>query len=230
MKIEILDELGAKPSTSEERGLAQIQDKDLMVFSPGISTAGFAEIRMARQNLNRKIIATTIDKEGLNFAREIINQVGLDSQIETREEDLRSDWNYPPNHFDFIYARLVLHYLSSQELDKVLAGFNKSLKEDGRTFIVVRSVKNVNYDDADNLYDPETKLTTVVYKNAEGKIVGSSKRYFHTPETISAHLAKAGMQINKSAEYQERLYKDFMRREISPRDDHVIEVIASRKR
>lgn len=72
MKIEILEELGAKPSTSEERGLAQIRGTDLTIFSPGISTAGFAEIRMAKQNPNRKIIATTIDKEGLNFARDII--------------------------------------------------------------------------------------------------------------------------------------------------------------
>jgi len=228
MKIEILEELGSKPSISEERGLAQLRESDRMIFSPGISTAGFAEIRMAQQNPNRKIIATTIDLDGLRFARQTIAQVGLDDQIDTREQDLRSEWNYPENYFDFIYARLVLHYLSAQELDLVLAGFNKSLKPDGKTFIVVRSVKNVDPNDVNNSYDPTTKLTTVTYKNSDGQVVGSGSRYFHTPETISKHLNTAGLRVDQLTEYQERLYKDFMRREVSPREDHVIEVIASK--
>ncbi len=228
MKIEILDELGAKPSTSEERGLARIRDTDLMVFSPGISTAGFAEIRMARANPNRKIIATTIDKKGLEFAREVIRQVGLENQIETKDEDLKSEWNYPANYFDFIYARLVLHYLSAKDLDVVLAGFNKSLKPNGKIFIVVRSEKNINKNDPNNSYDPETRLTTVSYRRADGTIEGTGSRYFHTPFTIREHLKKAGLKVDEITEYQERLYKDFMRREISPREDHVIEVVANK--
>lgn len=227
MNIEILDKLGAKKSTSEERGLAQIKDKDLMIFSPGISTAGFAEIRMAKANPNRKIIATTIDKKGLDFARDIIKQVGLDGQIETREEDLRSDWNYPPDYFDFIYSRLVLHYLSAQDLDKVLAGFNKSLKPDGTIFIAVRSVKNVDSSDPNNSYDPQTRFTTIFYRRGDGTTEGSS-RYFHTPITISEHLNKAGLQVREISEYQERLYTDFERQKQAPKDDHIIEVIANK--
>lgn len=227
MNIEILEELGAKPSTSEERGLAQLRNTDLMVFSPGISTAGFAEIRMAKTNPDRKIIATTIDKKGLEFAREIIKQVGLENQIETRDEDLRTG-SYSPDYFDFIYARLVLHYLSKQDLDKVLKEFNQSLKPDGKLFIVVRSEKNINKEDPDNSYDPETRLTTVSYRRADGTIEGTGSRYFHTPVTIQEHLKGAGLKVDEISEYQERLYKDFMRREISSREDHVIEVIASK--
>ena len=228
MDIEILRELGAKPSVSEERGLAQVRETDLMIFSPGISTAGFAEIRMARQNPSRKVIATTIDVKGLEFARDVIKQVGLEGQIETRDEDLRSEWNYPDNFFDFIYARLVLHYLSAQDLDKVLAGFERSLKPGGRTFIVVRSEKNVNKDDPNNSYDSETKLTTVSYRRKDGTVEGTGSRYFHTPESIGDHVKNAGLQIENVEEYQERLYKDFMRREVSPREDRVIELIASK--
>jgi len=228
MGVEILEELGAKPSISEERGLALIGNTDLMVFSPGVSTAGFAEIRMARANPNRKIIATTIDQKGLEFARSIIKQVGLEGQIETRNEDLRSGWNYPNEFFDFIYARLVLHYLSAQDLDKVLAGFEKSLKPRGRTFIVVRSQRNVDSDDPNNSYDPETKLTTVSYRGEDGTVTGVGTRYFHTPESIGGHVEEAGLKIDGVEEYQERLYKDFMRREVSPRVDHVIEVVASK--
>lgn len=64
MNIEILKELGAKPSTSEERGLTLLRNTDLMVFSPGISTAGFAEIRMAKANSDRKI--------GINVCTEVV--------------------------------------------------------------------------------------------------------------------------------------------------------------
>ncbi len=227
MNIEILEELGAKPSTSEERGLAQLRNTDLMIFSPGISTAGFAEIRMAKANSNRKIIATTIDKKGLEFAREIIKQVGLENQIETRYEDLRNE-NYPQNYFNFIYARLVLHYLSKQDLDKVLKKLNQSLKPDGKLFIVVRSEKNINNKDLNNSYNPETRLTTVSYRRADGTIESTGSRYFHTPVTIKEHIKNAGLKVDDISEYQERLYKDFMRREISPREDHIIEVIASK--
>lgn len=223
----ILDELGAKPSTSEERGLAQLKDTDLMVFSPGISTAGFAEIRMAKQNQNRKIIATTIDKKGLDFANDVIAEVGLENQIETRDEDLRNG-SYPDNYFDFIYARLVLYYLSFVDLDNVLLKFYKSLKSEGQVFIVVRSVKNVDFNDPNTSFDSSTKLTTITYKKSDGTVEGSSVRYFHTPESIREHLQKAGFKITEVTEYQERLYKDFMRKEISPREDFVIEVIAKK--
>lgn len=228
MEVGILEELGAKPSISEEHGLALMKDTDLTIFSPGISTAGFAEIRMARGNPNRKIIATTIDEKGLHFAQDIIQQVGLEGQIETKLEDLRSEWNYPKNFFDYIYARLVLHYLSQQDLDKVLAGFSKSLKPEGRAFIVVRSVKNVDWESPDTLYDEKTKLTRKVYRGENGEIEGESVRYFHTLESISEHVKRAGLSVGQVKEYQERLYKDFMRREVAPRKDHVIELVATK--
>lgn len=224
---ELLKKLGAKPSTSEEHGLAQINDTDLVIFSPGISTAGFAEIRMAQINPQRKIIATTIDEKGLQFAEEVIAEVGLTDQIQTKLEDLRSG-DYPPNTFNFIYARLVLHYLASSDLDKVLEKFSISLKPNGRLFAVVRSEKNLNRDDPNTKYDPETKLTTQPHYSASGEIEGTSTRYFHTVDSIKNHITKAGFHIDEITEYEEQLYKDFMRNEISPVKDTVIEVLASK--
>ena len=49
-------------SISEEHGLAYMSDADLVVYSVGISTAGAAEIKMAKSNAKRKIIATTLDE------------------------------------------------------------------------------------------------------------------------------------------------------------------------
>lgn len=226
--MDILDELGSKPSISEENGIAKLRNTDNIIFSPGISTAGFAEIRMVKDNPSRKVIATTIDQKGLDFANATINKLGFEKQIETKLEDLSGEWNYPENYFDFIYARLVLHYLSKSNLEKVLKNFNYSMKKGGLLFVVVRSVKNIDQNDKNVLYDPETSFTTVKYYDKNGKVEGESKRYFHTQESISEHLKLAGLTIMESKEYKERLYKDFMRNEISPVEDFVIEVLCKK--
>ena len=225
--VKILEELGAKPSESEEHGLSLISDSDLAIFSPGISTAGFAEVRMARGNPRRHIIATTIDREGLDFAENIIRDVGLQNQIEAKLEDVRNS-EYPVNTFDFIHARLVLHYLSAQDLDKVLSKFASFLKPNGRFFAVVRSEKNINSDDPNVSFNPDTRLTTYPNYDPSGSVESNSTRYFHTPETITAHMETAGLKVSGLQEYEEQLYKDFMRREISPTKDHVIELVASK--
>lgn len=223
-KEEISESLGAKASISEEHGLSLIDQDDLVIFSPGISTAGFAEIRMAQANPHRKVIATTIDEKGLKFAQEVISKVGLSDQIETKLEDLRNSNGYPSKYFDFIYARLVLHYLSSQDLDAVLTNFHRTLKDNGKLFIVVRSAKNIP-DDKDFTVDEETKLTSILHHNDKGEI-SLETRYFHTPKSIRQHLKQAGFCINQVDEYREQLYKDFMRKELSSNLDHIIEVRA----
>jgi len=183
---------------------------------------------MVKDNPNRKVIATTVDQKGLEFANETINKLGYEKQIETKLEDLSRDWNYPENYFYFIYARLVLHYLSKVDLYKVLNNFSNSIKNDGLLFVVVRSVKNIDQNDKNVSYDPETCFTTIKYYHSNGQVEGESKRCFHTPETISEHLKKAGFTILEIKEYQERLYKDFMRKEISPVEDFIIEVLCKK--
>jgi cyclopropane fatty-acyl-phospholipid synthase-like methyltransferase len=225
-KSEILKQLETNHSVSEENGLALIEHDDLIVFSPGISTAGFAEIRMARENSLRKIIATTIDKKGLAFADQVIKEASLTHQIETRLEDLR-EANYPENYFDFIYARLVLHYLSSKDLNTVLANFCRILKDSGKLFVVVRSDKNIP-DRNDLSFDEETQMTSIPHYDKEGNVSYMETRYFHSPKTIHKHLEKAKFTISKTLSYQEQLYKDFMRKEISPNFDHIIEIHASK--
>ncbi|MBP7875512.1 class I SAM-dependent methyltransferase [Candidatus Woesebacteria bacterium] len=221
---ELLESLGSKPSISEEHGLSLIRQSDLTIFSPGISTGGFAEIRMVQANPQRKVIATTIDTKGLKFAQDVIKDVDLQGQIKAKLEDLRGASSYPDNHFDFIYARLVLHYLSSGDLDAVLASFYKTLKQDGRLFVVVRSAKNVPNSPSVK-FDKQTQLTSIPhYEN--GKVTYWETRYFHTPKTIRQHLEAEGFNVTHMEEYQEQLYKDFMRNDISSKLDHVIEVLA----
>ena len=227
-KTEILEALGAKPSISEARGLAWMDENDLVIFSPGISTGGFAEIKMTRANYRRTVIATTIDGKGLQYAREVINELGLEDSIQTRLEDLRNGENYPPESFDFIYARLVLHYLSMQDLDNVLLNFHRILKPKGKLFIIVRSVKNIA-EEGPYTFNEKTKLTTIPHFDTEGNVISLETRYFHTPESIFQHLTQAGFAIKQIEEYQEQLYKDFMRKELALQFDHLIEVQAARQ-
>lgn len=126
-----------KPSISEEHGINLIESEDKNILSIGISTAGSAEIEMARKNPNSYIIATTIDNKGLEFTKSIIIQEGLQDRIELKIEDISKKLPYNDNYFDFIYARLVLHYLDNKQLEKSLSEIYRVMKYDSKFFIVV---------------------------------------------------------------------------------------------
>ena len=70
-----------KFSISEEHGISLIKEKDINILSIGISTAGSAEIEMARKNSNSHIIATTVDTKGLEYTKNIIIKEGLEDRI-----------------------------------------------------------------------------------------------------------------------------------------------------
>ncbi len=148
------------------------------------------------------------------------------SRIEAKLEDLRGTWTYGENYFDFIYARLVLHYLPLKNLETVLHNFAFSLKSGGRLFIVVRSKKNIPQNDPNVVYDPNTRLTTLPNYEADGSFTTKQTRYFHTPKSIAEHLTKAGFTVGNVIEYEEQLYSDFARKKIAPHRDHLIEVLA----
>jgi predicted SAM-dependent methyltransferase len=210
-----------KFTISEKGGLSYLRETDLAVYSPGISTAGGVEIEMARRNPNRILIGTTIDSKGFGKTAETVKELGLDNQVYVKFEDLREQNPYEEASFDFIYARLVLHYLTAQDLDFVLNDFHRVLKINGRLFIVVRSEKNIS-EDAQTSFDPETKLTTIEHPGGYPEI-----RYFHTPESIAQHLQRAGFSIEEISEYEEKLYLDFERKvESSYITDHLIEIRA----
>ncbi len=97
-------------SKSEYNGLSLLTEEDKLIYSVGISTGGVAELRMARDEPSRHIIATTVDALGIKEANEYIHNEGYDKQIEIKLEDVSKALPYKNGYFDFIYARLVLHY------------------------------------------------------------------------------------------------------------------------
>ena len=195
-------------STSENKGVGALRNDDLTVYSVGISTAGVAEMRMAELHPKRHITATTVDVDGARFVQEQVEASGLSKQIAVKVEDVSKSLPYEANHFDFIYARLVLHYLPSTDLSRALNELYRVLKSEGRMFVVVRSSVDLH-----------------------GAIVCRDEsywRHFHTEASIQEHLLAADLKVGYIKSYEEHLCEDFYRREPSPSVDTIIETFVTK--
>jgi ubiquinone/menaquinone biosynthesis C-methylase UbiE len=207
-------------SISENNGLAILSDQDKRVYSVGISTGGVAEIQMAKSDPKRQIIATTLDSKGAQFAQQQIEQSGLSQQIDVKIEDVSEPLSYSDGYFDYIYARLVLHYLPKLKLIKALNELYRVLKWGGKLFVVVRSEKCPEAKGKDAQVDPMTGMTT--YTSC-----GSSfSRYFHSEESIQTYLKSARFHIQQVKSYEEQLCIDFERCQKAALIDVLIEVFS----
>ncbi|HSX15683.1 MAG TPA: methyltransferase domain-containing protein [Candidatus Saccharimonadales bacterium] len=220
-------DIAASFSKSEDVGIGLLPADAKQIYSVGISTGGIAEMRMAGLLPDAHIIATTIDEKGVAFATELIKEKGLDQQIEVKLEDVAKPLPYEDGHFDYIYARLVLHYLSKDDLATTLTELCRVLRSGGKLFVVVRSVECDDAKREGATYDPETCLTTCRVTNPDGSTY-SYTRYFHTEESISAALEEAGFAVESVESYDEQLFVDFMRTELADHLDNVVQVVASK--
>lgn len=207
-------------SISERNGINFLSSTDKKIYSVGISTGGLAEIKMAQSDGHKHIIATTVDSVGAEYAKQRIRESGFSNQIEVKIEDVSQPLPYPPFHFDYIYARLILHYLAKDALTSALTELYRVLRTEGKLFIVVRSVDCVEASDKAARFDALTGLTTY---SSEGK---SYSRYFHSQASIKKHLSLAGFIIKHMDAYQEQLCVDFQRTKPSSQIDSLIEVLA----
>ncbi|MDA1079194.1 MAG: class I SAM-dependent methyltransferase [bacterium] len=201
---------GAKFSPTEELGLSFFKPQHRRILSVGISTAGFAEIRIALEDSSRSIVATTLDVEGIEFSRDLVKKYSLENQIELKIEDIASDLPYETESFDFVYARLVLHYLPKDRLKKALKSIFGLLKDGGELFIVVRS-----YDWESEIigasYDEESCLTTYPTYDSNNKIIKTSTRHLQTVGSISSYLKKSDFSINSVKLISETIYSGYER-------------------
>lgn len=216
-----------RPSISEENGLKLIRKDDLKILSIGISTAGVAEIQMAMENENRYIIATTVDNTGLEHTKSIVKQKGLENRIELKLEDVSKKMIYPNNYFDFVYARLVLHYLDNKRLKDALSEIYRVMKDNARFFVVVRSLNEWEAKLEGASFDEKTGLTKYPYIETIGTDnVEYSYTRLHSKESISEFLNEAGFKIKYIKEYEEYLYWDYERTKINEKPNSIIEVCA----
>lgn len=214
------------PSISEEHGLEALPKEALRIYSVGVSTAGAAEIRMVQADPRRHVIATTIDDAGVAATRKFIRESGFDKQIEVRNEDVSQPLPYPDDEFDYVYARLVLHYLTRQQLQAALAEMRRTLKTGGRLFVVVRSTDNLDATTNAISYDEKTGMTTHITKPNED-VSEKRQRFFHTKESISEFVRDAGFKVEQTSQYDEKLFHDFDRTIPVDHEDNLIELIAT---
>ncbi len=213
-------------SISEDHGINALSNADHEIYSVGVSTGGIAEMRMVANNPARHVVATTIDATGLAFARRLIEQNKLDDQIALRIEDVAQPLPYAEKTFDYIYARLVLHYLSKQQLPGALDELYRVTKPNGRLFAVVRSTESHDMHRPSASTDPGTMFTSYTFDDPSTGHPKTVQRYFHTPESITGYLQNSGFTINHVRTYQEQIYVDFERQHLASEPDNVIEVLA----
>ena len=201
---------------SEEDGINIVNSSMEHILSVGISTNGNAELEMLNR-FNGNIVATTIDKKGIEKTKEVIKD---NDRITLKLEDVRDKDVYPDNYFDYIYARLVLHYLSDLELKEVLKEFKRILKDDGYLYIVVRSDKCDEIKNGFISYDEVTGMTEHV--TFTGVV---DKRRFHNYESISNVINECGLNIKSIKDYDETLYADYERTIPVSARNNLIEVV-----
>lgn len=202
-----------KSSTSEKNGLQLIEKSFKNILSIGISTAGFAEIEMAKLAPYSHIIATTIDNKGLNFTKKIIESKGLSKRINVKLEDVSNKMPYSDNTFDFVYARLVFHYLDNSKFEDALKEIYRVLKPHGLFYIVVRSVNEWEAKLDDVTYDEKTGITKYPIYDFKTDKIRYYFRRFHSEKSLKDFLLKGNFKIKYIKEYKEQLYKDYQRTE-----------------
>lgn len=209
-----VDSYSFKPSISEKNGIQLVKDTFKNILSVGISTAGSAEIEMAKIVPNSHIIATTIDNDGLEFTQKIVKEKGLEKQIELKLEDISEKMSYNDETFDFVYARLVLHYLDNSKLEQALKEIKRVLKTNGLFYIVVRSRNEWEAKLEGATYDEKTGITKYpVYETLGTNNVKYLYRRLHTIDSLKEFLLKENFNIKYVKEYQEECYKDYKRTE-----------------
>lgn len=218
-----------KPSKSEKRAMKLLDEKYTNILSIGISTGGSAEINLARKCPAAKIIATTIDEKGLKFSNEKIANYHESARIETKIEDVSQPMPYADNTFDFVYARLVLHYLNKQQLSDALHEIRRVLKPNGLLFIVARNNKEWELKKPEFIiaYDEKTNMTTYYEQWTKKKI---QTRQFLSSEQLKTILSEHGFKICRVKDYRERLFTDYERtnKYKSKRPNYLTEIVVTK--
>lgn len=216
-----------KYSKSEKRGLKKLNKSMNNILSIGISTGGQAELHMAKLCPNAKIIATTIDEKGIEFSREKLSNYKESERIILKLEDVSKPMNYHDNTFDYIYARLVLHYLNKQELTNALKEIYRVLKPGGILFVVARNNKEWELTKKEFIisYDEKTNMTTY-YEQWKKDVIRT--RQFLSEEQLKQVLVEHSFKIKSIKSYKEKLYTDYERtkKNRSKKANFLTEVVA----
>ena len=191
----------------------------ISIKSIGISTAGFIEGYYASKG--KRVVATTLDNDGIEYMKMILKDVDGCDNIEYRCEDASIKSKDDDNSFDILYSRMCLHYLTDDELATALENCYRILKPNGIFFIALKSANDRMAKASNSKIDNKTGLTIV----SDYELYANQNRRFHTIESISEAVQKAGFKIENIVEIKERLCKDWERKVLSDSDATVIQLV-----
>jgi len=200
----------AKPSLTEEMGLGLLTDGDLNIVSIGVSTLGHSEVRMLQAQPERTVVATTLDEAGAQHTEELFKQFELSDRATVLVEDVAKQVSADPESVDFVYARLVLHYLPDQKLTAALQNIFDVMKPGAGLYIVVRSY-DWESEVAGAVFNPATGLTTIPHYDRDFKVVHTSQKRLHTVGSLTHFVREAGFEVQFIESLEERIYGGYKR-------------------
>lgn len=204
-----------------------LNSKTKNILSIGISTGGSAELKFAKICKEAKVIATTIDENGLEFTKMQLEKHEEGRRVDAKIEDISKKMPYEDDVFDFVYARLVLHYLTKQELVVAFNEIFRVLKPGGIFFVVARSRSEWELQKPEFIisYDEATNITTY-YEQWKKDVI--RKRQFFSESELKEICENFGFKIKRVKSYKEYLYTDYERTKKSSKPNHLIEVVATK--
>lgn len=219
------------PSSSlDEEVLARLEVADRVVYSAGISTAGVFEIAAVADSLTRRVIATTIDVDGLaftkakarRFAEVSPDPADLEDRITFLDEDLTRDLTPAAGSVDVVYSRLALHYLNPGDRTAAIARLANITRAGGSVVIAVRSAKGLERRDGLVRFDPHTGRAE--FRRPNGSIF-VQVRHFPTADDLKSDMESAGLSlVGEVGERVETTYADYQRSEGRGLDDILVAV------
>jgi len=108
-------------------------------------------------------------------------------------QDISQPLNYSTNSFDVVYARLSLHYFTSEQTEKIFSEIARVLKPNGYLCFMCKSVN-------DRLYGQGKKIEDNMYELA-GHV-----RHFFSEKLTRELLAKNGFTVISLEHGKDKLY------------------------
>lgn len=210
---------------SELLGVDAINASTQNIYSIGISSFLNAELAMLQRNPDARIIATTIDKKGLIATQQKLRALG-ENRIECKLEDVRQTLPYQHSYFDFIYARLVLHYLNKQQIKQTLHELKRTMNNDSKIYVVVRSTNEFEIQQHGTSTEVTTGMTTYPITNYKTGAQETITRRFYSEKLLTSILENAGFSVERCEEFEETLYKDFQRTKPNIRPNTLVAALA----
>lgn len=212
---------------SERLGIEAIRPETENIYSVGISSFANAELAVLERHPTVRITSTTIDERGLTSTRAKLDSIG-EKRIICKLEDVREPLPHPDSHFDYVYARLALHYLTQEQIKHALKELRRIMKKDAKIYVVVRSINEWELKQEGVTKDKETDMTTYPVTSYETGIQETRTRRFYSVQTLKDTLVEAGFFIDWCEEFQEILYRDFERTQPNPKPNALIAALAEK--